>query len=183
MSKQQVLCSHCGAIVLKEQKQINRALKIGALLFCGKACFGLSRRTKEEKTLEQKKIEKAAYDREYRRLNAESRKKQKADYYQKTKNPEKERIARKARMHKHVEYCRNPEYKEWKKQYDQELRGKAYADFKECYRLLLDLEREIRSRTTKYERLVARGYFTRNAQQRRRNLCQLKTQMNSTLPT
>lgn len=36
--------------------------------------------------------------------------------------------------------------------------------------LLLDLEREIRSRATKYERYVARGYFTRSAQERRREL-------------
>jgi len=41
-------------------------------------------------------------------------------------------------------------------------RGRAYADFAEAWRLLIELEREIRTRCPdKYERQKARGYFTR----------------------
>ena len=57
--------------------------------------------------------EKAAYDAEYRARTVEARRARQAAYYQNVtkKNPERERAIRKARMPKHVEYCRRPEYR------------------------------------------------------------------------
>jgi len=98
-------------------------------------------------------------------------KKAKAENYQKNRDPEKERIKRKENMHRHVEYCRKPEYKAKKSDYDKKKRLDEYGYFSECKKLLMELEKEIRSRITRYEIYVANGRFTRSAIERRRELC------------
>jgi hypothetical protein len=167
-------CKQCGQEVQHKQGHINRYLKIGAPLYCCKACAGLARRLVNPPSEEERKAAKAAYDRAYRTRDPEKRKAERAAYYQRTRDPVKEAALRKERMPKHVEYCRRPEYKAWKSDYDRQLRDREYAEFAETYRLLLDLEKEIRSQATAYERRVANGYYTRNAQKRRRELWQLK---------
>jgi hypothetical protein len=163
-------CAHCGVAADRKAGHVNRALKLGARLYCGRVCSGLARRNQTPPSDAERRAAKSAYDREYRERNLEKRRQQKAEYYQRTRDPEKEREVRKARMPQHVEYCRRPEYKAWKADYDRQRSAAEYGPFAESYRLLLDLEREIRSRATKYERYVARGYFTRSAQERRREL-------------
>ena len=81
---------------------------------------------------------------------------------------------RKIRMPKHVEYCRQPEYRAKKHDYDKKRSEDEYGEFAEAWRLLQDLEKEIRSQATAYERRVANGYYTRNAQKRRRELCLIR---------
>lgn len=122
-------------------------------------------------SIEERKARKAAYDKEYRLRNLEKRKKQKAEYYQRTRNPEKERIKRKAKMHKHIEYCRQPEYREKKRQYDKMRKFKGYGIFTEAAMLLEELEKEIRKQASAYEVRKMNGYYTRSAIQRRRALC------------
>lgn len=143
-----------------------------APLYCSRACAGLARRG-APKTEADRKAEKAAYDREYR-----------ADYkrlyYLETRDPEKQRAYRHANMQRHVEYCRSPEYKAWKHEYDLRRNEAEYADWAESWRLLQDLEKEIRSRASAYDIRVANGYYTRTAQKRRRELWQLKKSLNST---
>lgn len=168
-----ILCSHCGAGFSCSTRYINRAAKSGAPLFCSKACFGLSRRVTPKDT-EQAKAEKAAYDIAYRARNVEKRKAEKAAYYQRTKDPEKERAIRQANMPRHVEYCRQPEYKAKKHEYDIKKACAEFGEFAETWRLLLELEKEIRSQASAYERRVANGYYTRNAQKRRRELCLIR---------
>ncbi len=53
-------CHHCGAKGEKDASAFNRAAAISANLYCSRKCAGLARRV--EKTPEQKKAEKAAYD-------------------------------------------------------------------------------------------------------------------------
>jgi len=67
---------------------------------------------------ELKKKLKAEYDKEYRLKNKEKMKLKKADYHKKTYNQEKERVRRKLRYNKHLEYIRTEKYREWKKRYD-----------------------------------------------------------------
>jgi hypothetical protein len=143
-------------------------------MFCSKACCGLSRRLAVPKTDEEKKSEKAAYDRKYRALNAEKLKAEKAAWYQRNRDPDKERAHRQARMHLHVEYCRRPEYRIKKHEYDRKRNESEWGEWAEVWRLLQDLEKEIRSQASAYERRVANGYYTRNAQKRRRELCQIR---------
>lgn len=157
---------------------MNRSDRAGAPLYCGKGCALAARRV--ERTAEEKKALKAAYDRDYRKRDPEAMKAYKALYYQETRDPERERAVRKAKMPQHIEYCRRPEYKAWKHEYDIQRAADEYGEFADTWRLLLDLEKEIRSQATAYERRVANGYYLRSAQKRRRELWQLRKSMNST---
>ena len=175
----QRFCPQCNAAFTAKTGKANRADNIGAPLYCGRACAGFARRG-PPKTVEQKKAENAAYDRGYRQRDPEAMKVYKALYYQEFRDREKDRAARQARMPQHVDYCRRPEYRAKKHEYDIARASAEYADFSEAWRLLLDLEKEIRSQATAYERRVANGYYTRNAQKRRRELWQLRKTQNST---
>lgn len=178
----QRICPQCAAAFAAATGRANWADSIGAPLYCGRACAGLARRS-EPKTAEQKKAEKAAYDRGYRKRYTEALKAYKALYYQEFRDREKERAARQARMPQHVAYCRRPEYRAKKHEYDLRRNSDEYGEFAEAHRLLIDLEKEIRSQATAYERRVANGYYTRNAQKRRRELWQLRKSLNSTPAT
>jgi hypothetical protein len=162
----QPLCMSCGATVRQSQGSINRAVREGKPLYCDRVCAGLARRVSSS----YKKRKKALYDTRRRTEKAAEISAQKRAYYQRTRDPEKERERRRANMERHVEYCRQPEYKADKAEYDRWHRAKEYGPYSDAYLLLLDLEREIRSRATSYERYKARGYYTRTAQQRRREL-------------
>ena len=74
----------------------------------------------------------------------------------------------------HVEYCRQPAYKARKHEYDKARYESEFGNYVEALRLLQELEQEIRSQASAYEIRVANGYYTRNAQKRRRELWQLK---------
>ena len=174
----QLICAHCSAAFDASTGRVNAAAKIGAPLYCGKACAGLARRS--GKTREQKKAEKAAYDRDYRRRDPEALKAYKALYYSEFSDREKEAQARKKRMPQHVAYCQRPEYRAKKHKYDMQRTSAEYGEFAEVHRLLIELETEIRSQATAYERRVANGYYTRNAQKRRRELWQLRKTPTST---
>lgn len=159
-------CRSCGAPVKQSQGSINRALRDDKPLYCDRVCAGLARRVSSS----YKKRKKALYDAHRRTEKAAAISAQKRAYYQRTRNPEQERQRRQANMERHVEYCRQPEYKAVKAEYDRERRAQEYGQYGAAYLLLLDLEREIRSRATSYERYKARGYYTRTSQQRRRDL-------------
>lgn len=162
----QPLCGSCGATVRQPQGAINRAIRQGKPLYCDRACAGRARQVSQS----HKKRRKAEYDARRRAEKATEISAQKRAYYQRTRDPERERERRRANMSRHVEYCRRPEYKAAKAEYDRERRAKDYGPYGDAYLLLVDLEREIRSRATWTERAKARGYFTRTAQQRRREL-------------
>lgn len=170
MAKISFICHYCGNESSKESGAYNRAIREGKNLYCNKECSGFGRRS--NKTKEQKVLEKAAYDKEFRTKNKELIKVKKAAEYQRNRNPEKERIKRKENMHKHVEYCRKPEYKQKKSEYDKRKRLEEYGYFSECKALLMELEKEIRSRATRYEIYKFNGRLTRSATERRRLLCQ-----------
>lgn len=90
-----------------------------------------------------KKQAKAEYDRKYRKKNRVRLRAKKAAYFQRTYDPKQAAKARKKRMPAHVEYCRQPEYRAWKKEYDRERRGKKFGPFAEAHAILLELKKEI----------------------------------------
>jgi hypothetical protein len=144
--------------------------------FCSQRCTGLGRRTYKPKAV--KVREKAAYDASYRATNSARLKRTRAAYFQRTYDPEKARRERAQKMAAHVVYCRkyyaDPKRKADKVAYDLDRRAAAYGDYAEAYKLLLQLQDEIRRRIPdRYERAKARGYYDRvirpNAQQRRRD--------------
>jgi len=115
-------------------------------LYCGRECSGLGRRC--GKTKAQKREEKRMYDMEYRKKNLALIKAKKSAHFKKTYDPVKAAIERKARMPRHIEYCRRPEYRVKKQAYDQKRRDAEYGDFAEVARLTIDLNREIKGRAT-----------------------------------
>lgn len=162
------VCPQCSAVFDRPTGEVNRAKKKGAPLFCGKTCFGLSRRLAVKPTKQERAAAKAAYDREYRAKNAATVKAKKAAYFQRTYDPGKAAEVRKANMHKHVEYCRRPEYKQWKSSYDRKYRAvKEFGEFAEAALILQDVEKEVLSRTTRYEISLVNNTLNK-AQKRRR---------------
>ena len=144
-----MICPQCTAQFEARTGHANRAAKTGAPLYCGRTCAGLARRLPAPKSVEQKKAEKAAYDRKYRQRDPEARKAERAAYYQRTRDPEKERELRKAKMPQHVEYCRRPEYRAYKREYecdfDASIEGAYYA------RLLTEAETDKRIARVPYD--------------------------------
>lgn len=163
--KIEVICDQCGNTVLKESNHVNRARKDGAKLFCNQKCFGLSRRN--NKTDAQKKAEKAEYDCKYRASNASELQRKKKAYYEKNKDKVKKKHAayRKKNMQRHVEYCRQPEYKKKKAVYDRMYRAKKnFGEFWESALILNELEQEYDSR----EAFKQNQFYNKNAQKRKR---------------
>lgn len=171
-------CHWCGKSLdlsdLKTRARFYKARNAGLNLYCDRACAGMARRNHNPPTEVQRKEAKRLYDAQRRSERLEELRKQKRDYYV----ANRERILaqmvayRKEHMPRHVEYCRRPEYREWKKGYDHKHESSKYGEFGDEFRLLQELEKEIRSRATAYELLVAKGYYMRSSQQRRRELWQ-----------
>lgn len=159
------LCAYCREPHGRTTGHVNRSLKVGMLIYCSRECCGLARRT--YKTKADKVAEKSAYDKEYRKRDPEGLKARKHAYYQRTRDPERERAHRKANMARHVEYCRQPRYKAWKREYDARYRAKEYGAFADAYTLTMTLNREIKGRMSNHEiRLQNQTHNKRQARTR-----------------
>lgn len=164
-------CAICGKECDRPAGHVNRSRKIGAPLFCGKACFGLSIRRKVPVTAEDLKERKRLYDLEYREKNLAEIRSRKSAYYAENHDREKEREVRKLRMPYHVEYCRRPDVKAKKHVYDVTRGAKErYGEFWECFLLSQQIhEAAVEKAGGKYELLLAKGYFDRSTTKRRRD--------------
>lgn len=143
-------CHYCGRSVSRPAGHVNRARAHGDNLYCGRVCAGLGRRG--HKTKAQKVAEKREYDARYRILNAAKIKARRAAYFKQTYDPAKAAVERKRRAPAHAEYCRRPEYRAWKHDYDEKYNAKRnYGPFSEAFRVCIDLNREIKERMTNVE--------------------------------
>jgi len=147
----QFVCAHCGQQSIRKTGHVNRSTRLGWPLYCGKKCAGLARRT--NRSIADKKEAKRLYDIEYRKRNEKRLKVARANWFQKdyAANPDKYRRVRKAKQAAHNEYCRQPQYKEWKREYDLQFRAKKFGELWESHLLLVQLEREILKHMTRYE--------------------------------
>jgi hypothetical protein len=165
-------CSSCGRLFEANASRVNRASRICAPLYCGKACAGLARRLKVPPTAEEKRAQKAQYDMERRALLRDRIRKEKRAYYDANRPRilEMMKAYRKKRAPKHAEYCRRPVYVAWKSGYDRAYRAKRdFGEFATVALLLHDIEREINTQATRYEVYSANGTINK-AQTRRRAL-------------
>lgn len=145
-----VVCAHCKTEFEKSTGHVNRAIKMGCNIYCNRECAGFGRRANRTED-ENKKI-KSDYDKEYRRKNLDKRRDQAHEYFKKdyAANPEKYRLERQRRMKSHVEYCRQPEYRKYKQEYDQTYRAKKnYGELWESFLILSDIEKIIDNREVK----------------------------------
>lgn len=161
-------CAWCKSESFTERGWLNRQKRRGQRSFCSRKCSGLARRI--NKTDAQKKEEKRLYDIEYRMKNREMLKQKKHEYFKRTYDPVEAAKYRKARMHKHVEYCRRPEYKEYKRKYDRIYRAKKdYGEFWECHVLALDIRDEATKRSSDYDMRLERGAVAKCQKRKREN--------------
>lgn len=161
-----VKCGYCGKRIEKESGAVNRARKIKAHLYCDKRCFGLSRR--QYKSRDQKVEEKRLYDLAYRRKNRATLKVKKHDYFVRTYDPVAAAEVRKVRMPQHIEYCRQPSYRRWKRRYDRQYRAnRLYGPFAECFLLLQKIDKEVDSRLSDYEVRQINGTLNKRQERKR----------------
>jgi hypothetical protein len=128
------------------------------------------------------KAQKAAYDREYRKKNRERLRIQKARYFKATYDPVEAAKKRKERMPQHVDYCRQPKYRAWKKEYDRKRRLLWLGEFLEAYEALRALMAEVkRQMPDRFERYAQAGRMQWNPinQQRRRRKSHERNTINS----
>lgn len=164
------VCDHCGAELHKAPNAINRADAIGAKLYCNRKCTGLARRV--EKTPEQKKAEKAAYDAIRRVELADKIKAEKRAIYLRNREHYLAQHAayrnRPENVARHNAYCRRPEYVAIKTEYDRQRRARIqFGEFAEAFLLLQDVEQEVLVRASRYEIGLTNGTINK-AQTRRR---------------
>ena len=163
-----VRCGACGKVNFHPVNYVNRAEKSGKPLYCDRACSGLARRDPNPPSDAERREAKAEYDRLYRDRDPEKRKADRAAYYQRTYDPEKERVARKLKMPRHVEYCRRPEYRAWKSEYDKRyLAQKQFGPFAESALLLRDLEQAVLERASRYDLDLASGKLNKSTRRKR----------------
>ena len=169
-----IRCGWCNALVFKPVRDVNRAEARRANLYCHRECAGMARRDLNPPTATEKRAGKSEYDRQRRaelgeRLRAEKR----AAYHAKvaadpvgTRAVEREQ--RQRRMPQHVEYCRRPEYRKWKAQYDQKYRAEQqFGPFSEASIILNQLEAEILGRATRTEIYRAKGTLNKTQERKR----------------
>lgn len=171
-------CQQCGRRFSRVLAYLTYRRKhgLGDRLFCGLKCFGLSRRTHKSKA--QRVADKAEYDRLYRERNREMLKAKRHAYFKRTYDPAKAAKERQHKMAWHVEYCRryysDPANKAHKVAYDAARRSAKYGDYAEAHLVALELKKELLRRCPdRYERMKARGYYTRPGAQKRRRDAQV----------
>jgi len=158
-----VNCDHCGAQIEKSPGHVNRARKLGMKLFCNRVCFGLDRRS--DVTEEEKKERKRLYDIEYRSKNKEIIREKKKVYEQSPAGRAMQKRNREKFKQTHLEYCRTPEYRAWKKIYDRIYRAKKdYGEFYEAALLLRQIEDEVDNRE-----VMKQNQLINKSQKRRRS--------------
>lgn len=127
------ICKHCGIEFEKSSGHLNRANKLGVPVFCSKQHFWESRRI--ERSNEEKKAVKAKYDKEYHKT--EKRKASARRYNSSPIGRAMQKRQREKQKQAHLEYCRTPEYRAWKKQYDENYQAKrSFGEFYESGILL-----------------------------------------------
>lgn len=144
-------CDFCGKEIEKNIGCFNRARKLNRGVYCNRTCSGLGRRknrTKEElREMDKKRTAR------YKAKNIEVIRKRNREYWRKNYNPQK---AKEARIrNKHSEYCRTPEYRKYKQEYDRKYRAnKNYGEFADAWLTLLEIEKEIDNREAKAQNSI-----------------------------
>jgi hypothetical protein len=164
-----IICDLCQRTAQRYVGHVNRARKLGAKLYCGLKCAHIGRRL--NKSVAVKKAEKRLYDIEYRKKNLARIQKRKSEFFKKdyAANPEKYRIARRARQARHNEYCLRPEYRAKKHVYDRARYGRMkFGEYGECHVLMMAIKEAAVEKMSRYE-IRLKNNLVNKAQRRKRN--------------
>lgn len=141
-------CAYCGEDLNKSTGHINRAKKQGLKLYCNRTCAGMGRRA--NKTSEQKRKEKAEYDKKYREINSELIKNKTRIYNQSEAGRAMQKRSREKKKDYHKKYCQTQEYKNYKRDYDQKYRAKnCYGEYWESFILIQEISNQYDNRVIK----------------------------------
>jgi hypothetical protein len=160
-----IICPYCNKESEVRTGCVNRAKKLRVPIYCGRVCSGLARRV--NRTTEECKKIKADYDKA--RLNGPLRDKileEKRQYAKTEAGRASQKRNRTKRMPLHVEYCRQPQYKEYKKQYDKTRVAKQnYGEFWEASIVCNQLEEIILPE--KHEAKIQKGTYNKSQKRKR----------------
>ena len=155
-------CPYCGGDLHRYIGYINRAKKLGVPIYCSRVCSGLARRV--ERTDEEKKKIKADYDRKRRKTI--DRTEQIKSYNESPKGRAMQKRNSKKFKQSHLEYCRNPQYREYKKEYDETYRAKkSYGEFWEASIVLKKIDELILPE--KQEAKIQKGTYNKSQKRKR----------------
>ena len=161
-------CAYCGKEFYRNPAHIGRVSRS----YCNQKCFGLAHR--KNKSKKQLVEEKRLYDKKYRLKNLETIKQKKAAYNQTDAGRATQKRNRDKMKGYHLEYCRQPDYVNWKKDYDEIYRAKKnYGEFWECMILVNKIKKKVCELVPlAYDRAKMRGQIQRmiDKQQMRRDL-------------
>ena len=166
------LCAFCGAPVQQKVGSINRALKERKPLYCDRVCAGLARRNGLSPP--ERVAAKAAYDAARRdRLGEVLLEKKRAAYYVDHQlSLERSAAQRKKpqRRRYHNEYCRTPDYRATKHDYDvRRYATQAFGEeFAEAALALRSLQLDVDTRITRTEVYAEHGRLNRATQEKRK---------------
>lgn len=169
-------CDHCGVIASQPTGAVNRARKKGMRLFCERACAGrakAARRALPVPGTPEGREHKARYDAARRAALGDVLREQKREAYRKAVEERggvvrsKQRARREANRHRHADYCRTPEYRAWKSEYDRRHRAKEYGEFAEAHIALVQLQALVDERMTRDEVYAANGTVNKKQTRRR----------------
>jgi len=162
----EIICAFCGNTVDKASSAVNRANKNNVNMYCNRKCSGNAH--KAHKSTDKKKEEKRIYDAEYRKNNKEKLKKDKVAWFKNNYDPILAAEKRALTMDRHVEYCRQPEYKKKKKAYDRIYQAKKYyGEFYEHHLLILQIFDVIKSHSTMYQIKYDQGCLNKTQNRKR----------------
>lgn len=153
MATIKIICENCDKKADQEVGHVNRAKRQGNHLYCGRPCSSEAKRKTKAEKIEAKRIYDIAW-----RARPEHKAERSAEF-KRNYNPEKARIKRAfvKKAHPEIEakrreYMALPEYKAHKKEYDKEFRAKKkYGDYWECAILAIEINSEVKSRSSDIE--------------------------------
>lgn len=156
-----VNCGNCNKEIFKSTGHFNRSVKLGMGFYCDHKCHQATRKT----SIEDKKAVKRSYDQALR--SQPWYKEYKRSCWKKNYDPIKAAEYRQKRMAYHIEYCRQPEYVAWKKQYDQKHNAQSnYGEYAECAILIEKINNTLIKMADKAELRTIQG--TNNKSKRRK---------------
>lgn len=159
-----IKCHQCGIEVEKFTGHVNRALKMGNNVYCGRKCEGIGRQ--KGYTNEDRKKIKHDYDQKRKGLDWMPLYNAFCFHLDYAANPEKYREIRRKKYPKHLLYLKSSKYRNYKKQYDHVYHAKnKYGAFWEAAILVENIEQLIDKDQSRQDR------DCHNKQKKRKKLC------------